>query len=116
MARTREGKGRRRSGIGILEKERGVGRRRENQHVLVIPVEQRRRYWDRDCKANYDSEGSSSGSGSPVGLMSSKTAGKMETEAHEMAKMLSQVFPQNPEMAEIAWEDTQFSHHGERIR
>jgi hypothetical protein len=40
--------------------------------------------------------------------MGSTTAGRMETEADEMAEMLPQVFRQNPEMAEIAWQDTRF--------
>jgi hypothetical protein len=31
---------RRRPGIGILQRGRGVGRRKENSHVLVIPAEQ----------------------------------------------------------------------------
>jgi hypothetical protein len=98
---------RRRQGGRILEEEKRIGRRRENPHVLVIPVEQRRNGWDRDRRDNYDSQTSSSDSDSPARWMGSTTAGKMEAEADELAEMLSQVFPQNPEMAEIAWDSDQ---------
>jgi hypothetical protein len=37
--------------------------------------------------------------------MSNTTAGRKEEDGDEMAKMLAQVFPQNPEMTELAWEE-----------
>jgi hypothetical protein len=86
----------------ILEEEKRVGRRREKPHVLVIPVEQRRSGWDRDRRDNYDSQTSSSDSDSPARWMGSTSVDKAGKDRDEMAKMLVQVFRQNPEMADLA--------------
>jgi hypothetical protein len=57
--------------------------------VLVIPEEQRRSGWERDCRENYDLQTSSSDSDSEARWMGSKSAGKEEKDGDEMAKMLA---------------------------
>jgi hypothetical protein len=105
-----QGRKRGRSGEQVLREVKRIGRRRENPHVLVIPMEQRRKGWENDRKDNYDSQTSSSDSDSEAKWMTSTSVDRMGKDKDELAKMFAQAFPQNPEMAPLAWADEQFEH------
>jgi hypothetical protein len=73
-------------------------------------MEQRRRGWENDRRDNYDSQTSSSDSDSEAKWMTSTSVDRTGKDEDELAKMFAQAFPQNPEMAGLAWADEQLEH------
>jgi hypothetical protein len=60
-----------------------------------------------DRREDYDSQTSSSSSDALPRWICSRNAEGAERDREEVADILAQVFPENPEMTKLAWEDEQ---------
>jgi hypothetical protein len=83
-----------------------IGRRRADQHVLVVPQKERMIAEDGSKGQECDSQSSWSGSDSEATRSRAIGPTGLAMNGTDLAWMMRGAFPQNPEMAETAWESS----------